>query len=219
MGQVNRGWLVSNKYSELQEFSLTRELIASCRDHTGLVVTIAYGLITITGILYLYAFFALHFGIPVLSFITIEDALLAGVREPLIIGVFIGVVLFQLFSDFVIRWQARTIQKMKPSESDGLLKKLKRSMLWVPKKSSSIMFGYLAFLIVFNMLVYELAAYKADKILSGGAGDTVVLKLEDGQQVKGLILLGSIGQYLICYDAKQKVARLYNSEAIVLVEG
>lgn len=210
---------MADKYSELEEFSLTWELIASCRDHTGLVVTIAYGLITITGILYLYAYFGLHFGIPVLSFITIEDALLAGVREPLIIGVFVAVVLFQLFTDSVVRWQARTMQKIKPSESDGLLTKLKRSLLWVPKKSTSIVVGYLSFLLIFNMLVYELASYRADKILKDGEGDRVRVQLEDGRQLTGLILLGSIGQYLICYDQTQKAAKLYNTEAIVLIEG
>jgi len=162
---------VSDKYSELEDFSLTKELISSCRDHGGLVISISYILITLTGILYLYTFFTVKFDIPVLSFITIEDALVMGVREPLIIAIFLGAVLFQLTTDACLRWQAKKIQTIEITENSSIFTKMKRYLLWVPKKSSSIIAGYLAFLLVFNIAVHELAEYNAEKILAGEKGE------------------------------------------------
>ncbi|WND03858.1 hypothetical protein QGN29_05665 [Temperatibacter marinus] len=208
---------LDRKYSELESFSLASELAKSCRDHAGLAIMISYALITLTGLLYLQTFYSIKFDIAILAFVTIEDVLLAGVREPLIVGVFFAVVVFQLISDMAIRWQAKTMKGMLTKESDTIGQRVIKSLLWVPKKGISIIFGYFVFLIVFNLLIYKFALHKADEILRGESSNEVEITL-DGSEKQTFILLGAVNQYVAVYDQGSKKAILYNHEAIIEIQ-
>ena len=119
-------------YKPYEGESLTEELLQAFTQHPGFIVSCAYLLLTIGGVLFCWAFYD-HFEIPFLQLADFSDFLLSGIREPVSLVTLLGGILVGAGFSRLIQYTYK--QQTKWQERPG---SVRRSVMLVDRKSTRL---------------------------------------------------------------------------------
>ena len=203
---------VKDRYEEIESHYLFKDLYHFMKHSSGMAIGIAYLLMTLSSMGYLYVFYK-AFDIPIVSIVSLEDILATPLKNPNVLVVFFTIGVAVVLADMGNRWQARLNRKLdgkKPSIGIRIL----RLFIWVPKtKKTSITlvsFMVVGFLILYMVMFASAEAENKKK----GIGHKVELFLSDTDKPQEVILLGVMNQFVIVYDHENKSSHIYPAETV-----
>jgi len=196
------------------------------KQHPALILSTAYFLWAITGVIYLYLFYS-EFNIPIFHFLEIADVLLAGLQEPKIsVAFFLGLSL----CGFIL-WLAEKGHELK--KKVDLTKRWKRVLFnllfYTPKNLTTIRWGLLIVLCVYfhtflqffiNERLKSLVSTEGDWFSIQHNGEVLIPDCDDSSSEKWR-LLGTSTKFIFVYSPacyEMKVLSVESVESINLIQ-
>lgn len=182
-----------------------RSVLALAKKHPALLFSGAYLLLTGVGLLYSTVFFG-AFGISFSDFAQPSDFLMAALKEPLLVALFLGSLLAVYLIYRFDFWMRRRFGWYEAFYRAELYERLTYHPL-------SIIFGIVAYGALFTLFY---VAEAADAVREGEASEVVVqLRGADGAETLRRTLLGTTSGFALVYDVETKEARAVPFESIV----
>ena len=175
------------------------------REYPGLVVTAAYLLASVIGLMFSFAFYR-EFNVNVVNFYQLSDFLMAVLREP--------VTLLMGFGGFLVAWNMRAVQHWEWRKLSGheprfwllrIYKRIARPSWANPWTDAFIL---LAYAWVFIVLYSD---WKAETIRDG---EGQVIKVQIDGEPRERVLLGASNTFLFLFDAAQDRVDVIPHESI-----
>lgn len=199
-------------YEQIGNLYLFAELYKFITRHSGLALTIAYIVLTLSSMVYLSILYN-AFDVPILSIVALEDILATPFKNPNIIAVFLVCITALVLLDYGTRWYARLQSKLSIKEQSIWIKAL-RYIFWVPKSRSGNIKLTLLMIILFLSLYVILFAKEEARLIKEGKGDKIVISLSDQNDNQTLVLIGIVNQFVVGYNEQDKKTIIYNVETI-----
>ena len=202
--------------SQFSEKSHTAALLRFFVSQPGIFISIAYLCLTACGIIYSHHFYKI-FDIPILKLSNITDLLIAGIADPAAYIMFAGAVAVAMGLDFIFLYSERqqSIWRKRPQSAKRTLMLI---INYVPKSTLSVM---IPILMLFALYVFVLVGGYADwrgEQVKEGDGTQILLRTEQHQEGKPLMLLGSTQNYVITYDMETSNAKVYPVDGIISIQ-
>ncbi len=193
--------------------SQTKALMVFFGKQPGVMLSIAYLLLTLSGIFYSSIFYS-KFDIPILKLADISDLLIAGISDPTAILMFCGGIVVAIISDWFYGFSYSRYHKWK-LKPKSIKRRLMMMVFYTPKSQLGAILGILLFFVVYSFIFVGLfAEWRSDQIKSN-KGDLVYLKVEKSKPTdRAVFLLGSTTNFVITYDGQSKQAILTPIENI-----
>ncbi|WP_100657263.1 hypothetical protein [Alteromonas flava] len=196
---------------ESQYALLFSDLYQFMRASTGLSIAISYLVMILTSTAYLYTLYD-AFGIDIVKFITLEDILVAPIKNPDIIVVFAFITLFFYFADSANLFSAKQRAKYADNPMPLYIKVL-LFVFWAPKKrKNNLRLTFVMGVLSLGAYIWFFANNEAEDIKSGG-GSKVTIVVSDSD-AKTTTLLGVSSYFLFTYDETAQDAKIYSIEAV-----
>ncbi|MCW8878518.1 MAG: hypothetical protein OQJ89_04920 [Kangiellaceae bacterium] len=209
--------MVSQKQAKVEDSNFTRETIQLFNRHPGLLLTSAYAVVTFIGISYYYQYYRL-FNIPILKLTDFSDILVAGVREPMVILMFLAALVTTLAYDKMIRVGARVQSELKQQEQTFSIRL--RSLIVFAPKSNNVIYGLLVACLIFVLYfwIQILTSHRAEQILNGQANRVIIEKTDSKENKAEMILLGTTTNYVISFNPTTGESVIDTIESIVSIK-
>lgn len=173
----------------------------------GMMLSIAYFLLTLSGIFYSSVFYS-KFDIPILKLAEISDLLIAGISDPSAIVMFSGGIVVAVFSDWYYGFSAKQSYTWK-AKPPSHMRTFMMVILYTPKTRISVVSGILFFFIAYSFVFVSLFAEWRSEQVKSGKGELVYIKTGTSKATdKAVFLLGSTNNFVITYDGISKTAIL-----------
>lgn len=193
--------------------SQVRVLFSFFAKHPGIMISIAYMLLTLSGIFYSHSFYS-EFNISILKLADISDLLIAGISDPAATVMFSGGILIAVLTDMYIAFSYTSYNNWK-TKPKSLLRKVMLFLTYTPKRRVEVVFAILVMFVLYAFIFVSLyAEWRSDKIKSG-SGDKVILHTKSSNETNTVsYLLGSTTNYVITYNKETQLAKLTPVENI-----
>ncbi len=172
-------------------------LVATLREHPGLLLTVLYLIASMIGLAFSWSLFS-QFNINIFSYAEVTDFLMAALREPLTIPLTASAVLVAWALQAMARWEIRWFAKHSPRY------KITRGYRTLSKKMyDSGWIGPFAFIAYAYLFLAMYGDWKSEQIKMG-KGDFVEVYLASGDTPDRLgngrtLLLGATNKYIFVY--------------------
>ncbi|MDG6099880.1 hypothetical protein EXU34_20685 [Alteromonas sp. ZYF713] len=186
------------------------------RHNPGMALSIAYLLLTLSGIFYSISFYK-AFGIDILKFSDISDFMIAGISEPPALLLFAGGLLVSLGFDRIGRVSYAIHQRWldKP-------KSVKRRIIllcsYVPKDNINRLITFLLMFIIYAFVFVSFYAQWRSEAIKASETDFVVLKLTHMQEDIKVKLLGTTTNYVFTYDIIRQQSLIIPLNSICFIQ-
>lgn len=193
--------------------SQTKALMVFFGKQPGMMLSIAYLLLTLSGIFFSSIFYS-KFDIPILKLADISDLLIAGISDPTAIVMFCGGIFVAIFSDWFFGFSYGRFHKWKV-KPHSVKRTVVMMALYTPKTRIGVVTGILLSFIAYSFLFVSLFAEWRSEQIKSGQGDLVFLKTEKSNATdKAVFLLGSTTNFVVTYDSHSKTSILTPIENI-----
>lgn len=173
--------------------------------HPALLLTVAYLAVSLTGLVFSWAFFR-QFGVNYYLFADLTDFLLGAVREPASLLAALGglVVVWLIF-----RYTTWELSRLERIQNRGRLLQSYINM------NRTLMSGWasLLFLALYGFMTISLYADWRVKTLRAGEGTEVLVSINGGEPVTRL-LMGSSARFIFLYDPDSGSTTVLPDESI-----
>lgn len=191
--------MTSQEQVKVEDSNFTQETIQLFNRHPGLLLTSAYAIVTFIGVSYYYQYYRL-FNVPILKLTDFSDILIAGVREPMVILMFLAALITTLAYDKMIRAGAKIRSELKQQEQT-LWIRVRSLIVFAPKNNNAI-YGLLVACLIFVLYfwIQILTAHRAGQILNGQVNKVIIEKPDSKNSKAEMILLGTTTNYVISFN-------------------
>ena len=195
----------------------------------ALALTVAYLLVALAGIYFDYTYYQKGFGIPILSLAQIGDYLVAGLQQPVAIGLMLLTFPLCWVIDRINvgsrRRQAHRRDALRALPNpDGWQKLRLRWLNWHLDQMWSLYIAYVLLIFVYGWIfVGVYARYRVAEVKRGDAAKVVVRMNGDAVDLPSSsggpwIYLGAVSNYVFAYDEAAKRATILPVNAIARLQ-
>lgn len=185
------------------------------QENPGLLISVAYLLLTLCGIFYSVTFYG-GFGIAILKLADISDLMISGLSDPAAIVMFSGGLLvawsFDKMSQYSFGVRSRWVNKPKT-----ILRIIVLTLNYVPKSKMSILIGLLGIFVVYAFLFVSLYSDWRSSFIKKGDGHKIVIETLSDKEPHSYTLLGSTSNYLLIYDTQTEAAKIIPIDNVTML--
>lgn len=203
---------------------LLPHILQTLQREPALVGTLAYVLVALAGIFYSHSFYR-KFDIPILGLSQISDFLVAGIQEPVALGLVLSTFLLCWVFDWVgTRYRRHMISRrsrLLQAPSSSLWHRLRLRMINSQiTKDWHEQAAYLLVVVLYGWaFVSVFANYRADAVKRGDAAEVKVwLSGEEAGPGQTWTWLGAVSNYVFVYDPASARSQILPVESIVRME-
>ncbi|TQV72997.1 hypothetical protein FLL45_16170 [Aliikangiella marina] len=198
--------------NKIASTNYTKDTLQLFRSHPGLALIASYFFLTLIGVTYYYYYYD-AFDVPILKLVDFSDIIIAGIREPMIIVMFLVTLALTGCYDWMFRTSAR-LHKRLERQKKTVWNKARYYLLYMPKSNITV-YGFITFFLIYVLLfmIQILADHRVENIKQEST-NTMLLQVGDNPDSRSVVLLGSTTNYLIFYDPGLKRAEVINVENI-----
>jgi hypothetical protein len=181
-------------------------IVTLLRRHPALLLTVAYLAVSLTGLVFSWAFFR-EFGVNYYLFADLTDFLLGAVREPASLLASAGAV---IAAWLIYRYSAWEVSRLERIENRGRVLQgyISLNRRWLGSGWATVLI-----LAVYALATISLYADWRVAALRAGQGTEVILSINGGEPVTRL-LMGSSARFIFVYDAESSTTTILPDESI-----
>lgn len=178
----------------------------------GMALSIAYLLLTLSGIFYSISFYK-AFGIDILKFSDISDFMIAGISEPAALLLFAGGLLVSLGFDR-IGGVSYAIHQRWLNKPTSVKRRIILLCSYVPKDNVNRLITFLLMFIIYAFVFVSFYAQWRSEAIKASKNDFVVLNVAHLQEDIKVKLLGTSANYVFTYDITRKKSLIIPLNAV-----
>lgn len=201
-----------NSFHELKDLYLFEELNNFVKGSTGISIFIAYMVLLLSSMSYLFILFN-AFDVHIVKYVTLEDVLATPIKNPTIIYSYLAMLFIFYCTDKVNRYRASLEAKYAGKQAPFWVMPL-RVIFWAPKKRKANVKLVVQMMVVCLVAYILLFAKSEARYIQKGQGTWVEITLADENEKVSAILLGTTVNYVFTYDHEKKESMIYYVEAI-----